>query len=514
MRSIMRNIKYLLFFPLTILPIGMLLYALGTILQSPSLIGTSFFAEQLNVLPRIFRAIGNTLQTQTGLLAAIAISLGLSKRSLRAILSTIFVYYFMQMSFTVLVPLFLSQELYQEFLNIPRTIYPFHLIGGVIIAIVVSRFHTTAEERDLFEKLDDVRAKIYQSLLGIGVGMLVALVLAILWCYVIQGVLLFTPYLTGSLGSGAAGFLETLLRPFGITQLTESLQSYTYLGGTWRVPSPVNTNMYGTELIWLNQLQYNGGKFTVGTLSAAKYVYGMFVIPAIALAIINTSYIEQKKNIRVILLIFIIISAVIGYTLPIEIILFFTAPLLFIFAALVNGLLTAIVFLLSNVVNINLITLSGGGILDFIFLGVVPGVEKTGAWVLLLLGAGSALITYFLFYWLIKQFNLPVFGRNKKELESFSLFMFEGSLASDIKVPLETKMRTIIYALGGKTNIKAIHVSMYRLHVEVENVERVQVLPIKENGAAGVFIVGKTVQVIFGALTQEYYKNILEELDE
>lgn len=514
MRSIFRNIKSLLLFPLAILPIGMLCYAVGTLLQTQALIGTTFFVDHLNFIPRILRLIGYTLQTQTGLIVAITISLGLSNKSIRAALSTIVVYMFMQVSFDVLMSIFLSKDVYQEFANMPVTIYPFYLIGGIIIAAVVSRFHVSHEQKALLEKLENIKQKGYQSFLAILTGMLVSIVLSIAWCYVMQGLMLIVPYINGLFGASIYGFFETLLRPIGITTLYETMQNFTYIGSTWRIPSPINTNTVGFESIWLNQLQYNSANFTVGTTTASRYISGMFITPAIGLALINASYVEHRKNVRTILLTFMIISAVVGFTLPIEIILLFSSPILFVINAILNGLVSGVIHFLSGFININLITFSGGGLFDFIFFGIMPGVEKTGAWALLLIGLVNAVVSYFLFYWVIKQFNLPVFGRNKNELEIFTSYIFNDNQVESTEATLDNKMRTVIYALGGKDNIEQIDVSMYRLHIAVKKVDLIEKLPIKESGAAGIFVVGSTVQVIFGAVTQEYYKVLMKELEE
>jgi len=514
MKIILRNIKALLFFPLVLIPVGMGAYALGTLLLSPSIIGTTVFVDQWSIVPRILRSFSILLQSQTGLLVALSITLGLTNKSLRAILVTMFTYFFMEVTFDALMPIFLSKELYQEFTQMSLRIYPFYLIGGIIIAIIVSRFHMPTDAQDMMEKLEQVKQKFWQSLFGSISGMLAAVALSIVWCYAIQAIAIAQPYFTTVIGHGTLGFLETLLRPFGLTTLFESMQNFTYVGGTWRVPAPINTNVYGLEAIWRNQLLYADGKFTVGTLSAARYVTGIFVGPAIGLTLINTAYVENRKNVRIILLGFVAISLIIGFTLPIEIILLFTAPVLFIIFALINGVITGVISYLSQFVNIHLITVSGGGLFDFIFFGMVPGAEQTGAWVLLLLGTVSGVVTYALYYFLIKRFNLGVFGRNKNEMEIFTTTMMTPIEAIAPEQSQEGKVKTIIYALGDKRNIEKIDFSMYRLHITVRNVDLVEKLPLKESGAAGVFVVGSTVQAIFGAMTQDYYKKLVETLEE
>lgn len=512
MRSIFRNIKTLLFFPLAVIPIGMLLYGIGTIMLTPTLIGTTIFENQLSYLPRIFKQMGLLVQSQLGLLAAITVSLGLSRRSIVSVIITVFTYFFMQVVFNTLSPIILPNELYKEIASLPVTIYPFQLVGGVILGAIIAKFNLIGENQET--KLEDVGRKIRTASIGVLIGMIVAIILAIIWVYLVQFMIIINPYFTGPLGMALYGFLSALLRPFGLTMLFDTLKNYTFVGGVWRVPAPVNSNVVGYEAIWLAQLQYANAKFTVGTTTAINYVNALFVVPAIALAIIRTSYVEHRKNVKWILTLFIVVSILVGFTLPIELSLLLTSPILFLLNAFMNGIMSLVIHILSQFVTIKLITVTGGGIIDLIFYGIIPGVENTGAWILIIIGIISGVINYYLYYFMIKIFGFKTFGRSKDEADMLGLYLGSRSGDSNTALTTEGKIDVIIKALGGYENIDKVYASMYRLHVVVKNTEVIDQLTIKKNGAAGVFIVQSTVQIIFGAITNEYHQLLIEKMEE
>jgi len=510
MRTIFRNIKSLLFFPLALIPIGMLFYGIGTILMTPNLIGTTMFSSNYTFVPTILRGIGNMIQSQAGLLAAISVSLGLSKRSIVSVLTTIGAYFIMQVTFDAIMPILLTNESLLEFSNIPIIIYPFYLVGGVIIAVVVSSFHSPNSFRDKTSYFEQIKAVLSGSI----VGMIVAIILAVIWIYIVR--LLATAstvYYNNPLGISIYGFISSLLKPFGLSTLFETLQNYTFIGAIWRAPDPINTNIYGIENVWLAQLRYNNGNFTVGNFTAVRYIMSLFVTPAIGLAIVNTSFVEHRKNVQSIMLFFIIVSALIGFSLPIEIILLLTTPFLFIVNAIISGIIYLVIYYIGFGVNMNLITGTGGGLIDVIFFGMVPGAEKTGVWVVLVVGIISAVVVYFLYVFMIKQFNLKTFGRNKDELEIFADDVVDN-LENIATTTRQQKSLNIINALGGADNIVNIYASLYRLHIILKDIEVIDQLKIKENGAAGIFVVQQTAQLIFGAVTQDYLVDIEQHIAE
>ncbi|GBU10765.1 maltose and glucose-specific PTS enzyme IIB component and IIC component [Erysipelotrichaceae bacterium] len=512
MRSIFRNIKTLLFFPLAVIPVGMLFYGIGTILMTPSIMGTMVFTTEHIYIARIFRDLGLLLQSQLGLLAAITISLGLSRKSIISVIITVFIYFMMQIVFNTLSPIILSKEMYQEIVNLPLTVYPFQLAGGVIIGAVVARFTLFSEVKELNKA--EIMKRIRSGMIAIIIGSILAITLAIIWIYLVQLLILTKNFFTGYLGALLYGFLSALLKPFGLTMLFDTLRNYTFVGGVWPIPAPINANVYGYEAIWLAQLQYGSANFTVGTATAVNYINAIFVAPAIALAIIKTSFVEYRKNVRLILMTFSIIAIIIGFTLPIELSLFLTSPFLFLINAMMNGLLSFIIHVLSQVVTIKLITVTGGGLIDLIFYGIMPGVENTGAWLLIVIGMISSVVNYYLYYFLIKHFSLKTFGRSKDEADMLGFSLNGSSSGEQVgNIAIETKIEHLLRALGGEENIISINASMYRLHIDVKNTEVIDQLVIKRNGAAGVFIVQKSVQIIYGAITSEYYEKLMELIE-
>lgn len=508
MKLIFRNIKTILFLPLILIPIGSLLYGIAVLLSTPSLIGTNIFIRDFIALPNFLKHIHYMIQTQFGLIVVLSISIGLSKKSIIAMLVSLFSYFVLQVSFEVLAPIMIPATLYEQINVLPIVVYPFELVGAIIIGVVSSIFNPS-EEHEVFETIFQKITPIFKTIM---INFILILIMTIVWIYLIQLFIYLDPLFTGSIGSGIYGFIMTLFKPLGISHEMSVLKNYTFFGGIWRIPSPINTIVTGWESVWLAQLEYNDGLFSVGTYTAAQYISSIFVIPAIAFAMIRTSFVEHRKIVVRILGIFIIISMIIGYTFPIELILLFTSPVLFVFNAIITGIIYFTITFLSSFVTIKLILISGGGIFDLIFFGIAPGVEKTGAWVLIILGLFYGSLTHFLFYFLIKRFKFATFGRNREELNIYTVQRVEDEkLNKDVSTQ---KIDIIIYALGGKNNITDISMSLYRIHITVKDVEKVDTLELKKHGAAGIFIVEHTIQIIYGAMTKEYMKMLSDKLKE
>ena len=419
----------------------------------------------------------------------------------------------MQSAFTSFLPIILSKEVLQEVVGLPFVIYPFNIFGGIILAVLITIVNESKYAEEMKKRRVSLQQQFLQALTGIIVGVVVAIILAIIWGYLINIMRVSVQFISGGpFGSFLYGMFSVLLKPLGISELYQTFERFTSIGGAWNIPAPVNSYVYGNESIWLAQLAYNGGKFTVGTQSAVQYVHAIFIIPAVALAVINSSFVEHRKTVKLVMFVFLLISAFVGFTLPIEIIILFTAPLLFLFIAVLYGLISLILVLLSTAMDIHLITVSGGGIFDLIAFGILPGAQKTGAWVLLLIGAIASVATYFAVFYLIKKFKIKTFGRNKEELSMFADIAIRQNESEAVTV--DDKVDIMIQSLGGYENIKDLTVSMYRLHIQVVNPEKVVELPIKQNGAAGIFVVQNSVQIILGALTNEYYTIMQTKLDD
>ena len=111
-------------------------------------------------------------------------------------------------------------------------------------------------------------------------------------------------------------------------------------------------------------------------------------------------------------------------------------------------------------------------------------------WMLLPVGIVIGLAYFFVFYFLIKKFNLKTPGRDESEEEI-------------LEVPVTEKAFEILKALGNTENIKAIDACITRLRLEVYDTKKVDKARLKALGSPGVLEVGTTgIQVIFGTAAE------------
>ena len=95
-------------------------------------------------------------------------------------------------------------------------------------------------------------------------------------------------------------------------------------------------------------------------------------------------------------------SAIVGITEPIEFQIIPVAPLLFLFHAIMCGFCNALQVSLNFAVGCTF----SSGLLDFIFLGIIPGAERTSWPIIIPIGLAMAIIYYAVFTLAITKFNV------------------------------------------------------------------------------------------------------------
>jgi len=124
----------------------------------------------------------------------------------------------------------------------------------------------------------------------------------------------------------------------------------------------------------------------------------------------------------------------------------------------------------------------------------------TRPWLVLVLGPVYATIYYGIFRILILKLDLKTPGREREEMSK-----------ADARAEVALGMaRELVLAFGGRSNIKNLDACITRLRVGLNDVRRVNQDKLKALGAAGVVVVGKGMQAIFGTRS-EGLKTDMEE---
>jgi PTS system glucose-specific IIC component len=127
------------------------------------------------------------------------------------------------------------------------------------------------------------------------------------------------------------------------------------------------------------------------------------------------------------------------------------------------------------------------------------------------LGPIWAVVYYTVFSVAIRKLNLATPGREKEDEAAKAARSASG----------ESFALQLVRAFGGRSNIASLDACITRLRVQLNDVTKANVEKLKALGAAGVVVVGDSVQAIFGTQSenlktemQEYLKTAGPEADE
>ncbi|EMY2424267.1 PTS transporter subunit EIIC, partial [Salmonella enterica] len=237
--------------------------------------------------------------------------------------------------------------------------------------------------------------------------------------------------------------------------------------------------VHGDQLIFFAQLK-DQVPITAGTFMAGLTPIKMFCIPAIALAIYRCASPENIARVKGIMLSGAITSIVCGITEPIEFSFLFVAPVLYGIHAVLAGL----VFLLMEWFSVHIGLSFSGGLIDYLFFGVLP---RAPHWYMVFpVGLVMGAVYYVLFTFAIRRWNLLTPGREVEETA-----VAQESEQNDL-------VSGIILAYGGLGNMTSIEACMSRLRIDVTDKTLVDKALLKQLGAAGVVEVGNNIQSVFG----------------
>lgn len=175
-----------------------------------------------------------------------------------------------------------------------------------------------------------------------------------------------------------------------------------------------------------------------------------------------------------------ITSIVCGITEPIEFSFLFVAPVLY----GIHAVLAGVVFLLMEWFSVHIGLSFSGGLIDYLFFGVLP---RAPHWYMVFpVGLVMGALYYVLFTFAIRRWNLLTPGREVEE-SAVAQENEQNDLVSGI-----------ILAYGGLGNMTSIEACMSRLRIDVTDKTLVDKALLKQLGAAGVVEVGNNIQSVFG----------------
>lgn len=438
------------------------------------------------------------------------------------------------------------------------------IFGGIVAGLMTAGIHSRYCKMKLYSNMNSLSvAEFFKlsklpALLTVICAIFTGVVSYIVWPFVQTGVanLGFFIKNTGYVGTFLFGVIERILMPFGLQNVFSLPLMYTKTGGEMIARG---TSIQGFQNMFLHHLiDPATKKFSVNytRFMTGKYLFMMFGLPAASLAMYNAASKDRKKFIAGLLFSVALASFLVGFTEPLELLLLFTAPLLY----LIHIILAGLSFVAMHIMNAATGVSFSGGLADYYLFGVLQGQAKTGFTSIIPFGIAYFIIYYLLFRILISKFNLKTLGRENivqydKEIKVEEIIpavdtvtvrkLTEEEIKADSSLTAENKdnenttdesnktfeensekpeeeiseeknirelekTEAILFALGGKRNIINIDNCSSRLKLEVKNSLFVNDAALKITGALGVIKNKENVEVIYGPATSDI-KTRLEE---
>jgi PTS system glucose-specific IIC component len=358
------------------------------------------------------------------------------------------------------------------------------VFGGIIVGLVAASLFNRYFKIKLPSYLGFFAGKRFVPIVTAFAAIAIGAVLSLVWPPV-QGLINAFSDFASKGAPGVAvfvyGVVERLMLPFGLHHV-------------WNVPFFFQVGSFttpGGAVVHGELTRFFAGDPTAGNLGGG-FLFKMFGLPAAAIAMWHCAKPENRARVGSIMVSAALTSFLTGITEPIEFSFLFVAPILYGFHALLAGLAFPLLYLLGAKLGY---TFSHGFIDYALFYAM-----DTRPWLVLVLGPVYATIYYGIFRILILKLDLKTPGREREEMSK-----------ADARAEVALGMaRELVLAFGGRSNIKNLDACITRLRVGLNDVRRVNQDKLKALGAAGVVVVGKGMQAIFGTRS-EGLKTDMEE---
>ena len=498
----------------------------------------------ITIILKIMQGIGDIVFGNLPVLFAVGTAVGLAKQDKgTAALASVFGFLIMNQVIGVLLgvgatPLgtLVSGDVpaqYAQYVTTTLGIFTLNMsvFGGIITGIVTATLHNKYYNIQLPAVIGFFSgARFVPIVVSLAMAVVGAL-LAYIWPFVQDGIAVIALFVknAGPIGTFLYGLIERALIPFGLHHIFYTpfwygsfVDGQVIIDGAWQTIQGANYAYFAQ----LGNMQSIVGA-DAGTMStivsgttrfmAGKFPFMMFGLPAAALAMYHTAAPNKKKIVGSLLVSAAFTSFLTGITEPLEFTFLFVAPVLYVVHCIMAGLS----FFLMDILNVFIGMTFSGGLIDFTLFGILPaGAGVPTNWIrAILVGAGYAVVYYFLFKTLILKLNLKTPGRegDEEEAKLYSKADFQAAKGLDGKEApnkangkdeIVQKAPEVLAALGGEENAVSIDACITRLRVEVKDKSKVDKDKLKALGAVGVVEVGNGIQAIFGAKADAYRHEI------
>lgn len=365
----------------------------------------------------------------------------------------------------------------------------------------------------LYNKLIDVKVSDYIRIYGgprlallamIPLSIVFGIGVTVVWPPIASAISSASSFIaaSGGLGVFIYGFLNRVLVPLGMHHFMWMPFNYSAIGGTAVV---AGQSISGAANIFYAELPLIAdGSLTIVDPSVRFAMFGFgkeFVTLGAVLAIIVTSRPENRKAVVAMLVPIYITAMLSGVTEPLDFMILFASPILWVAYSLFFGLGEMLLFVL----GVRLLNLFGGIELLTVNLPLPMGVTKLPIYIIL--GVVFAAASFVVLTMVIKKLNLMTPGRSVEWSAEVSgdIDALESSGTMEVDAKQQEMVQNIIDGLGGKDNIRTLGCCMTRLRVEVKDPSKVSEETIKKGIDKGLFKNGTNVQIVVGTNVYSVY---------
>ena len=498
----------------------------------------------ITIILKIMQGIGDIVFGNLPVLFAVGTAVGLAKQDKgTAALASVFGFLIMNQVIGVLLgvgatPLgtLVSGDVpaqYAQYVTTTLGIFTLNMsvFGGIITGIVTATLHNKYYNIQLPAVIGFFSgARFVPIVVSLAMAVVGAL-LAYIWPFVQDGIAVIALFVknAGPIGTFLYGLIERALIPFGLHHIFYTpfwygsfVDGQVIIDGAWQTIQGANyayfaqlgnmQSIVGADADTMSTIVSGTTRFMAG-----KFPFMMFGLPAAALAMYHTAAPNKKIIVGSLLVSAAFTAFLTGITEPLEFTFLFVAPVLYVVHCIMAGLS----FFLMDILNVFIGMTFSGGLIDFTLFGILPaGAGVPTNWIrAILVGAGYAVVYYFLFKTLILKLNLKTPGRegDEEEAKLYSKADFQAAKGLDGKEApnkangkdeIVQKAPEVLAALGGEENAVSIDACITRLRVEVKDKSKVDKDKLKALGAVGVVEVGNGIQAIFGAKADAYRHEI------
>lgn len=392
------------------------------------------------------------------------------------------------------------------------------IIAGFLGGNIYNKYYNY---RKLPDALSFFNGKRFVPFVVIFWSTIISLILAFVWPTIQLGINSFGVWIANSSTTSpfvapfVYGTLERLLLPFGLHHMLTIPINYTAFGGTYEIQTGANAGVtvFGQDPLWLAWVgdlinfkssgDINAYNNLLTTVTPARFKVGQMIgssglLMGVAFAMYRLTDKDKMKKYKSVFFSAALAVFLTGVTEPLEFMFVFSAPLLYVVYAIMQGL----AFGMADIIHLRLHSFGNieflarlpmsiqagllGDILNFIICCVVFFV-----------------LGYFVSYFIIKKFNLATTGRNGNYIEDDNNDTKENTETNKNKTnkSSENTMQAerIIALLGGDDNIIEVDACMTRLRVTVKDVSKVAGKAEWSNeGAMGLIKKNNGIQAVYG----------------